>query len=209
MARAEHDVDRRGERRIEQRVLDVDRAVAEHARVVRQRVAVGQRAERPDRGERQQQQAEMRRQHERQDQQHDAHRPATLSPARQLAPRQPAAAALHGGVVLALQRPRRGPHGDDRDDDQHDRDHVAHRIGDADRGDAQIGLRRQHVLDVEQQRRGEVVEHLDEHQRRAGDVARQREREDDAAEQAEAAASRGSAPLPPSRGRCCAAPPRG
>ena len=195
-------------RPVEQRVLDVDRAVAQHARVVGERVAVGQRAERPHGGERQQQQADMRRQHQRQDQDHDGIGQRRLARL-ELAPGKAAAAALGGGVVLALQHQRRGPHGGDRDADQHDRDDVAHRIVDADRGDAQIGLRRQHLLDVEQQRRRHVVEHFDEHQAGAGDVAGQGERQGDAAEQAEAVRAEVLRRLLHGRGRCCAAPPRG
>ncbi len=77
----------------------------------------------------------------------------------------------------------------DREDDHHDRDHVADRVLEADRGDAQVRLRREHVRDVEHERRAEIVEHLDEHQRGAGDEARRGEREHDAAEQPEPVAA--------------------
>ena len=71
---ADHDVDQAGERGIDQRVLDVERTLAEHAAVMRERKGVRQRRERPDRREGQQQQADMRRQHEQQDQRRPRHR---------------------------------------------------------------------------------------------------------------------------------------
>src|SRR5690606_28749530 len=60
-------------------------------------------------------------------------------------------------------------------------------IAEASGGDTQIGLRGQHLVDVEQERRGQIVENLDEHQRRAGDVAGHGQREHHLAEQAKAA----------------------
>ena len=110
----------------------------------------------------------------------------SVAGAAERAPREPAAAALQGREIAAAQHQRRERHGADRADDHDHRDHVAHRIGDADRGDLEVGLRRQHVGHVEQERRRQVVEHLDEHQGRARHIARQRQREHDAREQREA-----------------------
>ena len=49
----------------------------------------------------------------------------------------------------------------------------------ADPGDPQVGLGRQHVVDVQQQRRAQVVEDLDEDKCRPGQVAGHRQRKDD------------------------------
>jgi len=95
----------------------------------------------------------------------------------------PPAAALHGGVIAVAHGRCGDEQREHREDDQHDRDHIAHRIFEADRGDAQIGLRGEHVLHVEQQGGRKVIEDLDEDQARAGDIARHGQREDDAPEE--------------------------
>ena len=209
MRDAEHDVDDAGERGVDQRVLDVERAFAEDARVVRD--GVSRRA------------AALNDQIVAND---SSSKPrcgaSTSARIRTTIAVGDSASQRRHACGAQVRRRRAAPWhsrfpriaaaeshmASDRDDDQHDRDDVAHRVGNADRGDAQIGLRRQHVLDVEQERRREVVEDLDEDQRGAGEIARHGEREDDAAEQAKAGASRDSAPPPPSSGRCCAARPR-
>ena len=182
--RAQHHVDQAGEPAIEDGVADQRRGLAIDRDVMRERVGVGQHRERPDRADREQEYADVRRQRDGERQHHEGDRERCAAAA-ECAPRQPAAAALRGGEVAAAQHKRRQQHGAERAADHDDGDHVAHRIGHADRGDFQIRLRRQHVGDVEEKRRGEIVEHLDENECRAGDVTRQREREHDAAEQRE------------------------
>ena len=98
-------------------------------------------------------------------------------------------AARERRVVAPLRDPRGQRERADREHDHDERDHVADRILEPDRGDAQVRLRRQHVGDVQHERRAEIVEHLDEHQRGARDEARRGEREHDAAEQPEAVAA--------------------
>ena len=128
----------------------------------------------------------MRRQHQ---QQHE-HDPAVGEhrlPRLELAGGERTAAALQRRVVLAAHRPGRAPQRRHR---RHDHDHardVADRVVDPDRGDAQVGLRGEDAGDVEHERRGDVVEHLEEHQRGAGHVAGHRQRKHDAAEQPESA----------------------
>ena len=126
----------------------------------------------------------MRRQRQR-DRKHDEHGRCNSAAAAQLALREPAAAALLGGEIAPAQEQAGQGQATDRADDHDHRDHVAHRIGNADRRDLQIGLRRQHVADVEQQRSRKVVKDLDENQGRAGDIAGQRERKHNAQEQRE------------------------
>ncbi len=90
-------------------------------------------------------------------------------------------------VVLAAHDPGRAPQRHQRrDHHDHARD-VADRVVDADRRDAEIGLRGEYVGHVEHQRRADVVEHLEEDQRGAGEVAGHRQRKHDAPEQAQAA----------------------
>ena len=126
----------------------------------------------------------MRRQHQQDDErEHDINQ--RHFPRTQLSLGDATAAALGRGIIDITGGERRDPHRGHGSHDQHHGNHISHRIGDADRGDAQIGLRREHVLDVQQQRRGEIVEYLDEHKRRARDVTRQRERKHDAPKQPE------------------------
>ena len=90
-------------------------------------------------------------------------------------------------VVAASERQRRCPQREQRETDHQHADHVADRVFNADRGNPQIGLRREHVGDVEHQWRAQVVEHFDEHQCRTGDIPGHRQRKHNAAEQAQAA----------------------
>ena len=187
---------------IQQRIADHARRVGEHDCVVRQREAVGQHGEAPDLGEREQQNAQVRRKHEREHEQHPAVRERSF-PSGEPAPR--ALPFRRAPASRSRARARCAPRAHSatiENATMHHADDVADRILEADRRDAQVRLRREHVGDVEHERRAEVVEDLDEHQRCAGDVAGQRERKHDAAEQPEAAARRGSAPPPPSRRRC-------
>ena len=130
----------------------------------------------------------MRREHQRQDEQHPAVR-QHRAPAGERPLAQGGSAARERRVVAPPGDPRGERERADREHDHHQRDHVADRILEPDRRDAQVRLRRQHVGDVQHERRAEIVEHLDEHQRGARDEARRREREHDAAEQPEPVAA--------------------
>ena len=150
-----------------------------------QRVALRQHREAPHPGEREEEQTEVRREHQCQHQQHPAVR-QHRAPAGERTLAQCRAAARERGVIAPPGDPGGERERADREHDHHQRDHIADRILEPDRRDAQVRLRRQHVGDVEHERRAEIVEHLDEHQRGARDKAWRREREHDAAEQPEA-----------------------
>ena len=129
----------------------------------------------------------MRREHQCQHQQHPAIR-EHRGPSGQRPPRQRRRPAGQRRVVAPLRDLRRQRERADREHDHDERDHVADRILESDRRDAQVGLRGQHVGDIQHERRPEIVEDLDEHERRAGDEPRSRQRKHDAAEEPEAVA---------------------
>ena len=185
---ADDDVDEARQGGVDQGVLDIAKALAEDPRVMGRRVGVRQGAEGPDGGEGEQQQAHMGRQHQHEDQQHGAIGDPFFV-GLHLAFGEAAAAALFGIVVLARHGARREPHAQHGHDHQHHGNHIAHGVGDADGGHAQIGLGGQHVLHAEEQGRGQIIQHLHEDQRGAGDIAGHGQRQDDAAEEAKARAS--------------------
>ena len=167
---------------VQQRVADHLLRVGEHRGVVLQRVGIGQHREAPHLGERHQQDADVRCQRDQQDE-HDPAIGQHRLPRRQAPLLQCAAALLQRGVVLALHHARGHPQRQDGKSNHDHADHIAQRVVDAHRGDAQIGLGRQHVGDAHHQRRAQVVEHLDEDQGRARQKARHGQRKDDAAKQ--------------------------
>ena len=169
---------------IEQGVADHARRLREHRLVVCERETLGQNAEAPDLRERHQQDAEVRREHQQEDPPDPAVREHRL-PRREPALRERGAAALQRRVVAAFQDQRRPPECRHRENHHDHADHIADRVLDAHRSDAQVRLRRKHVGLPEDQRGTEVVEHLHEHERGAGDVAGHRERKDDPAEEPE------------------------
>ncbi|MNV36952.1 hypothetical protein D3C71_1284470 [compost metagenome] len=183
---ADHHVQPRRDEAVQQRVAYHLLGVGEHRGVVLQRVGIGQHREAPHLGERHQQNADVRRQRDQQDD-HDPSVGQHRLPRRQPPALQRAAALLQGGVVLALHHARRHPQREDREGDHDHADHIAQRVVDAHRGDAQVGLGREHVGHAHHQRRAQVVEHLHEDQGRTGQVAGHGQRKDHPAEQPPAA----------------------
>ena len=180
--RADGHVDERRQPAVEERVPDHLLGVREHGGEVRQRELLGQHGEAPHLGERQQQDSQVRGEHEEEHRGDPAvgeHRlPGAEAPLGRLH-----AAARDERVVAPLHEPPRAAHRRDGEGHQDHADHVADRVLEPDGSHAQVRLRGQHVGDVEHQRRAQVVEDLDEGERRAGDVSRHREREDHLAEE--------------------------
>ncbi len=185
--RAQRHVEQRGEARVAHRVRDELGRADQDLLVVAQGVDGRDRGEAPHLRDRQQQDARVREQRGPQQQRDEP--PRHQGAARTQRHRRRLAAPAERRELAAGQdrlgqreRPERQRHQDHAD-------HVAVHVGEADRGHPHVGLRREQLGVVEHERRAQVVDHADEREQGPRRVARQGQRQQHAAEEAEARAA--------------------
>ncbi len=185
--RAQRHVEQRGEPRVAQRVGDELGRADQDLLVVAEGVDARSRGQAPHLRDRQQQDAHVRQQRGAQQQRDEPPRHQRAARA-QHHRRRLAGPAERGELAAGQDRLGEGQRAE-RQRHQDHADHVAVHVGEADRGHPHVGLRGEQLRVVQHERRAEVVDDADEREQRARRVARQGQRQQHAAEEAQAGAA--------------------